>query len=65
VLHRLRLLLFDRKTAQSADRLILNHASGALDMARHAVRAAGETQRSGSWTRVLAEVELRTRYRPF
>ena len=54
-----------RAVAEDADRLLRGHGVDALLMARHAVRVAGERDRGCHWTRVLAEVETRIRYRPW
>ena len=58
-------VMFDRAAVRDADRLTLAHGAGALDMARHAVMAAGERDRRGYWTRVLAEVERQSGCRPW
>lgn len=65
MLLRLALSAFDLSAAQEADRLIRNCGAGALEMARHAVRASGERSRAEFWTRVLAQVERRSIYRPW
>lgn len=57
--------ILDLTAAREADRLIRSCGIGALQMARHAVRAAHEGNRNGFWTRVLAQVELRSSYRPW
>ena len=58
-------LIFDFAAAREAARLIRNRGHGALDLARHAVRASGESGRKGFWTRVLVQVEARSNYRPW
>ena len=57
--------MLNRSAVRGADRLIAVHGTNALFMARHAVKAARERERSDYWSRVLAEVELRSAYRPW
>ena len=57
--------MLNRSAVLGADRLIAVHGVNALFMARHAVKAARERERSDYWSRVLAEVELRSAYRPW
>lgn len=57
--------LFRRHVVRDANRLILAHGPDALGTARHARVAAAENGRRGHWTRVLAEVECRSGYRPW
>lgn len=59
------LTILDRSAARQADRLIKTCGVSALEMARHAVRAAREDNRSDFWTRVLAQIEIRSGYRPW
>lgn len=56
---------FNRSAVLGANRLINVHGTNALFMARHAVKAARERGRSDYWSRVLAEVEYRSTYRPW
>jgi hypothetical protein len=65
MLRRIAFFLMDPTASRGCERLIQRHGHGALAMARHAVFSAGETGMAGSWTRVLAEVERRSSYRPF
>ena len=65
MLRRLAAVLLDRDAVQDADRLVLAHRTGALDVARHAVKAAAERSRRGHRTRVLVEVERRSGCRPW
>lgn len=55
--------IFYRSFSWDADRLIEAHGAGALAMARHAVKTAGERSRCGYWIRLLTEVELRLGHR--
>lgn len=57
--------ILNRSAVLGADRLINVHGTHALFMARHAVKAARERGRSDYWSRVLAEVECRSAYRPW
>lgn len=57
--------LLDLSAARQADRLIRNCGVCALEMARHAVRASREDNRTEFWTRVLKQVELRSGHRPW
>ena len=59
------LFSLDPSAARQADRLIQNCGVCALEMARHAVRAAREDNRTDFWTRVLTQVEFRSGYRPW
>ena len=54
-----------RAIADDAYRLFRSHGVDALFMARHAVLAAREQDRKGHWSRVLAEVEIRSGHRPW
>ena len=58
-------LMLDFRAARQAKRLIQNCDVCALEMARHAVRAARESRRTDFWTRVLVQVEFRSGYRPW
>lgn len=62
---RLASLILDFAAAREADRLIRNSGRGALEMARHAVRASREGSRTEFWTRVLTQVEHRSGWRPW
>ena len=58
-------LLLDPYAKRGADRMIQSNGSNALFMARRAVDSARERDRTSYWTRILAEVEFRSRYRPW
>ena len=65
MLRRFLAFFLGKTAARDAERLIRSHGSGALSMARHAVQASRESSRSDYWTRVLREVENRSKYRPW
>ena len=65
MLRRLALMILHRDVGVDADRLMASHGSTALFVARHAVAASRETDPKDHWSRVRAEIEFRTPYRPF
>ena len=54
-----------RAVLNDVSRLLRAHGSDALFVARHAVKVAREPDRTCHWSRVLTEVEIRARYRPW
>ena len=54
-----------RAISDDVHRLFRDHGVDALFMARHAVMAARERDRTGHWSRVLAQVEIRSGQRPW
>ena len=58
-------LAMDPYAFRGASRMIRINGSGAVFAARRAVESARERDRSNYWTRVLAEVEFRSDYRPW
>ena len=65
MLRRLLFFVMDRHASRACATLLRVHGTGAIHMARHAVLSAKERDRAGSWSRVLAELERRSRDRPW
>ena len=65
MLRYLLVLLPSSYARRGADRMIKTNGVNALFAARRAVESARERSRTNYWTRLLAEVESRSSYRPW